>query len=217
MVRTINGKPRPFGDDKPKKGAAIAAAAVVTGGALAVGGASIGIGGGTTASLDSAASQALKSKSSSKKSAQKGRHSEAWQRLGWRRIKKQAKRELECGPHSFGEVQRFFLRRPCVDLDRMLVTVNDGAGNTIDVSVAWVKMPAASQASDLKRLIDKDGTGNVLLFGEAPPGSRFTGKNYDSRLAKKVLVVAESAPAGGRPSETTLETAVEVAVEFPSP
>ncbi|MER6666223.1 hypothetical protein ABT256_16910 [Amycolatopsis japonica] len=137
--------------------------------------------------------------------------------MGWRRLKKTGKRELKCGPHSYGEVQRFFLRHPCVDLDRMLVTVDDGTGNTIDVSVAWVKMPKASEASDLKRLIDKDGTGNVLLVGEVPPGSRFTGENYDSRLAKKVLVVAESAPAGGRPSETALETAVEVAVEFPAP
>ncbi|MFI7123672.1 hypothetical protein [Amycolatopsis sp. NPDC049868] len=191
-----------------------AGALVATGVVVA---ATSGIGGGATASLDSAASQALKGKSSSKKSAQKGRHSEAWQRLGWRQLKKQAKRELKCGPHSFGEVQRFFLRHPCVDLDRMMVTVDDGTGNTIAVSVAWVKMPKAGEASDLKRLIDKDGTGNVILFGEAPPGSRFTGKNYDSRLAKRLVVIAEAAPAAGRPSETTLETAVEVAVEFPAP
>lgn len=191
------------------------AGALVTTGVVVA--ATNGIGGGAATSLDSAASQALKGKSSSKKSAQKGRHSEAWQRLGWRGLKKQAKRELKCGPHSFGEVQRFLLRHPCADLDRMLVTVDDGAGNTIDVSVAWVKMPKAGEASDLKRLIDKDGTGNVLLFGEAPPGSRFTGENYDSRLAKKLVVIAEAAPATGRPSETTLETAVEVAVEFPAP
>ncbi|WP_244199615.1 hypothetical protein [Amycolatopsis thailandensis] len=130
------------------------AGALVTAGVVVA--ATNGIGG---ASLDSAAGQALKGKSSSKKSAQKGRHSEAWQRLGWRRLKKQAKRELKCGPRSFGEVQRFFLRHPCVDLDRMFVTVADGAGSTISVSVAWVKMP---KASDLKRLIDKDGTGNVI-------------------------------------------------------
>lgn len=172
-----------------------------------------GIGGGTAASLDSAASQALKGKSSSKKSAQKGRHAETWQRLGWRQLKRTAKRELTCGPHSFGEVQRFFLRHPCVDLDRVVVTVDDGAGNTIAVSVAWVKMPRAGEAGDLKRLADKDGTGNVVLLGEAPPGSRFTGKNYDSRLAKKLVAIAESAPASGRPSEATLETAVE----FPAP
>ncbi|MEV7549980.1 hypothetical protein AB0N89_10180 [Amycolatopsis sp. NPDC089917] len=190
-------------------------------GALATAGvvvaATNGIGGGGAASLDSAASQALKGKSSSKKSAQKGRHSEAWQRLGWRQLKKTAKRELKCGPHSFGEVQRFFLRHPCVDLDRMIVTVGDGAGNTIAVSVAWVKMPKASEASELKRLLDKDGTGNVALYGEVRHGSRFTGENYDSRLAKKLVVIAESAPVAGRPSEATLETAVEVAVEFPAP
>ncbi|EME65136.1 hypothetical protein [Amycolatopsis decaplanina] len=137
--------------------------------------------------------------------------------MGWRQLKKTAKRELKCGPHSFGEVQRFFLRHPCVDLDRMMVTVDDGAGNTIAVSVAWVKMPKASEASDLKRLIDKDDTGNVALFGEVQPGSRFTGENYDSRLARKLVVIAESAPVGGRPSEATLETAVEIAVEFPAP
>ncbi|WP_233621771.1 hypothetical protein [Amycolatopsis sp. WAC 04182] len=192
-------------------------AAAATASVVAVGGVSVSAGGGSAVSLDSAASQALKGKSSSKKSAQKGRHSETWQRLGWRQLKKTAKRELNCGPHSFGEVQRFFLRHPCVDLDRMLVTVDDGAGNTIAVSVAWVKMPRAGEASDLKRLVDKDGTGNVVLFGEAPPGSRFTGKNYDSRLAKKLVVIAESAPASGRPSDATLETAVDVAAEFPAP
>ncbi|GAB3710801.1 hypothetical protein GCM10027598_16500 [Amycolatopsis oliviviridis] len=198
---------------KYKYGAgALATAGVVVAATSGIG----GVGGGA-ASLDSAASQALKGKSSSKKSAQKGRHSEAWQRLGWRQLKKTAKRELKCGPHSFGEVQRFFLRHPCVDLDRMIVTVDDGAGNTLAVSVAWVKMPKASEASELKRLIDKDGTGNVTLYGEARPGSRFTGENYDSRLAKKLVVLAESAPVSGRPSETTLETAVEVAVEFPAP
>ncbi|WP_233598756.1 hypothetical protein [Amycolatopsis sp. WAC 01375] len=190
-------------------------------GALATAGvvvaATSGIGGGTAASLDSAASQALKGKSSSKKSAQKGRHSEAWQRLGWRQLKRTAKRELKCGPHSFGEVQRFFLRHPCVDLDRMAITVDDGAGNTIIVSVAWVKMPVASEASDLKRLVDRDDTGNVALFGEVRHGSRFTGENYDSRLAKKLVVIAESAPEAGRPGEATLETAVEVAVQFPAP
>ncbi len=168
-----------------------------------------GIGGGTAASLDSAASQALKGKGSSKKSAQKGRHSEAWQRLGRRQLKKTAKRELKCGPHSFGEVQRFFLRHPCVDLDR--------AGNTIIVSVAWVKMPVASEASDLRRLVDRDDTGNVALFGEVRHGSRFTGKNYDSLLARKLGVIAESASEAGRPSEATLETAVEVAVQVPAP
>ncbi|MFC3456445.1 hypothetical protein [Amycolatopsis speibonae] len=131
-----------------------------------------GLGGGGAASLDSAAGQALKGKSSSKKSAQKGHHSETWQRLGWRQLRKNANRELNCGPHSFGEVQRFFLRHPCVDLDRMIVTVDDGAGNTIAVSVAWVKMPKASEAGELKRLIDKDGTGNVALYGEVRHGTR---------------------------------------------
>ncbi|HET6287651.1 MAG TPA: hypothetical protein VFG15_13000 [Amycolatopsis sp.] len=176
-----------------------------------------GIGGGTAVSVDSAASQALKGKNSSKKSAQKGHHAEAWQRLGWRQLKKAAKRELKCGPHSFGEVQRFFLRHPCVDLDRLVITVDDGAGNTITVSVAWVKMPKANEASDLKRLVDRDDTGNVALLGEARHGSRFTGKNYDSRLAKNLVVIGESAPETGRPSEATLETAAEIAVQFPAP
>ncbi|MEV6905702.1 hypothetical protein [Amycolatopsis sp. NPDC051071] len=149
----------------------VSAAAVVAGGALAADGVSISAGGGA-ASLDSAASQTLKGKTSSKKFAQKGRQSEAWRRLGWRQLKKTAKRELNCGPHSSARSSDFFLRHPCVDL---------------------------------------------ALFGEGRPGTRFTGENYDSRLDKKVVVIAEAAPAGGRPSESTLETAVEVAVEFPAP
>ncbi len=195
-------------------------AAVATASVVAVGGVSISAGGGGSAALDSAAGQAAKGKSSSKKSAQKGRHSEAWERLGWRQLRKAAKRELKCGPHSFGEVQRFFLRHPCIDLDRMVFAVDDGSGNTIVVSVAWVKMPKTGEASDLKRLVDTDGTGNVSpLGGEllGLRGIRFTGENYDSRLTKKLVVIAEAAPAGGRPGEALLETAVEVAVEFPAP
>ncbi|WP_409495568.1 hypothetical protein [Amycolatopsis sp. cmx-11-12] len=179
--------------------------------------AGIGLGGGSAASLDSAAGQALKGKTSSKKSAQKGRQSEAWQRLGWRQLRKAENRELKCGPHSFGEVQRFFLRHPCTDLDRMIVTVDDGAGTSIAVSVAWVKMPKANEAGELKRLVDKDGTGNIALLGEVRHGERFTGEDYDSRLDRKLVVIAESARVAGRPSEATLETAVEVAVEFPAP
>ncbi|WP_236004565.1 hypothetical protein [Amycolatopsis pittospori] len=211
------GKPDQPRDEKGRWTSRGSLAAVATASVVAVGGVSISAGGGGAASLDSAASQALKGKSSSKKSAQKGRQSEAWQRLGWRQMKKTAKRELKCGPNSFGEVQRFFLRHPCTDLNRMFVTVGDGAGNTIAVSVAWVKMPKAGQASDLRRLVDKDDTGNIVLFGEARPGTRFTGENYDSRLDRKLVVIAEAAPDGGRPSESTLETAVEVAVEFPAP
>lgn len=215
------GRPDQPRDEKGRWTSRNSLAAAATAGVVAVVGVGVSAGGGGAATLDSAASQALKGKTSGKSagknSAKKGRHSEAWQRLGWRQLKKTAKQGLKCGPHSFGEVQKFFLRHPCADLDRMFVTVDDGSGNTIAVSVAWVKMPKASEASELKRLIDKDGTGNVALYGETHHGSRFTGENYDSRLRQRLVVIAESAPATGRPSEATLETAVEIAVEFPSP
>ncbi|UMO99611.1 hypothetical protein [Amycolatopsis sp. EV170708-02-1] len=47
-------------------------------------------------------------------------------------------------------------------------------------------MPKTTETSDLKRLVDKDGTGNVIFFGAAPPGSRITGDKYDSRLTKSL-------------------------------
>ncbi|GHG21502.1 MULTISPECIES: hypothetical protein [Amycolatopsis] len=218
MVRMVGGKPRPFGADKPKKGrAAVLAAAVV--GAAAAGGTALGTGGGA-ASLESGGGSTLKARNSSKESARKGRHEDAMKRLGLKTIKKVVKRELKCAPYAFGQVQQFFVHHPCKALSRMLLAVGDGRGNTVVVTIAWVRMPKTAEARDLRELADRDGTGNIYAVPDAllkRAGVRFTGDHYESRLDGPRLVIAEATSGGGHPDPAVLEDAADVAVEFPAP
>jgi hypothetical protein len=222
MVRMVGGKPRPFGDDKPKTGrAALLVAAVVAAvvGAAAAGGTALSTGGGV-ASVGSGGGSSLKARSSSKESARKGKHEDAMQRLGLKTIKKVAKRELKCAPYSFAEVRNFFVRHPCKALSRMLLAVGDGGGNTVVVTIAWVRMPKAAEARDLRKLADRDGTGNIYALPDAVlkrAGVQFTGDHYESRLDGSLLVIAEATSGGGHPDPAVLDDAADVAAEFPVP
>lgn len=98
--------------------------------------------------------------------------------------------------------------------------VGDGQGNTIVVSIAWVRMRNAVTAEQLKRLIDTNGTGNItpILDGALEHRAiRFTGKHYASRRTGSLVVIAESAPGTGRPDPGVLDGVAEVAVVFPPP
>ncbi|NBH07155.1 hypothetical protein [Amycolatopsis sp. SID8362] len=218
MVRMVGGKPRPFGDDKPKKGrVALLTAAIV--GAAAAGGTAISAG-GSTASVGSGGGSSLKARGSSKESARKGRHEEAMTRLGLKKIKKLAKRELKCAPYAFGQVQDFLVRHPCKALTRMLLAVGDEGGNTVVVTIAWVRMPKTAEARDLRKLTDRDGTGNIYALPDAlleRSGIRFTGDHYASRLDGALLVIAEATGGNGHPDPVVLQNAADVAVEFPAP
>ncbi|MFC0107116.1 hypothetical protein [Kibdelosporangium aridum] len=113
-----NGVVRPLNGKKSKSGAVVALAAA---GVIAVGaGAATGGAGASAAAVSagsstgSGAAQAIRVRAkSSKDSARKGRHDEAWRRMSWKSVKRLAKQQLRCGPQSYGEVQQFFLRNPC--------------------------------------------------------------------------------------------------------
>jgi hypothetical protein len=141
-------------------------------------------------------------------------------RLGLKTLKKVVKRELKCAPYAFGQVQEFFVRHPCKALSRMLLPVTDGGGNTVVVTIAWVRMPKATDARDLRDLADRDGSGNIYALPDAllkQAGVRFTGDHYASRLDGSLLVIAEATSGGGRPGDAVLEEAATVAAEFPVP
>ncbi|AXB43598.1 hypothetical protein [Amycolatopsis albispora] len=201
-----------------KSGTGLAAATVA--GLMAFGGGAVG--GGTASVGAGSGSGAVNSvsKSGGKQAAKKGQHGNAFRQLKMKNIRKNTQRGLNCAKHSFGDVQQFFLRTPCRELDRMLFAVNDEQGNEIAVSIAWVRMGKAGDAAEFKSLVDIDGTGNV-----SPPagaalgltGVEFTGRYYDSRRDGTLVVVAEAAPAGGRPSEQLLHDTADVASEFPQP
>ncbi|UQS24218.1 hypothetical protein L1857_15980 [Amycolatopsis thermalba] len=205
------GKRRP--GYKKKGGAAIAAVAL---GAAVAGGAGLTTGGGTAGGTATSAH----GKPAGKDAARKGQRDQAWTRLGLRQLKQVARAELTCGAHSYGQVRQFFRKHPCRKLDRLLLAIGDAHGNTVVVSIAWVRMPSAGTAADLKELADTDGTGNVepLAAGALGlAGVEFTGQYYGSRRSGSLVVIAEAAPGGGHPDPATMDDAAEVAAEFPPP
>jgi hypothetical protein len=189
--------------------------------ALASGGvvAATSVGG---AAVDSVVGQSIQARTTnSKNAARRGRYDEAWRRMGLRTVTREIKRDLECAVHSYGQVREFFLRTPCRSLQRTLLAVCDAQGNTVVVSVAWVRMRNTVSAERLKRLVDTDGTGNVspIIASEVLSlrGVQFTGKHYASRRTGLLIVIVEAAPGSGQPDTEVLDGAAQVAAEFPPP
>jgi hypothetical protein len=140
--------------------------------------------------------------------------------MGMRGVRKQVKQDLTCIANSFGQVREFFLRTPCTSLDRVLFAVDDGHGDLIVVSVAWVAFRTRGDARRFKDLDDTYGTGNVSPMGGALLGLadvRFTGQHYRSRRAGTTVVIAEAEPADGAQEDAVLDAVAEVAVLLPGP
>lgn len=183
-----------------------------------LGGAGAGAGG---TAADSAARQSPRTKTQNGKSeARNGRTAQAWTRLGWKQLERKAEHAVDCAVNSYGQVRDFFVHTPCKSLDRALLAVADDTGNTIVVSIAWVRMGSGGAAARLKDLADTDGTGNVSPLGSAVldlRDIRFTGRYYSSDRRGALVVISEAAPGGAHPDATAMEAATEVAVLFPPP
>lgn len=217
---TKNGRRIPIYDNGGKKKSGVVAAVGVFVAVMAVGGG--GLGGATSVGgADSAVEQSVQARiTSSKNAARKGQYDEAWRRMGLKAIRREVKQDLECALHSFGQVQQFFLRTPCRSLQRMLLPLGDGHGNTIVLSIAWVRMFNASSAERLKQLADTYGTGNVSPIGREileQRGIRFAGQHYASHRTGSLVVIAEATSGSGWPNAEMLDGAAHVAVEFPPP
>lgn len=191
----------------------VAAAAIAIGAAAMGGGAGVGgAGGGASAGNVSAARV-----TQSKQAARNGRADDAWRHLNLRSVRRLAEPALDCAINSYGQVRDFFLRNPCRALDRTLFTLTDGAGNTVVVSVSWVRMHGRDGVRRLKDLIDVDGTGSVTQLGAdllQAQGVRFTGTPFRSRPKGTLLVVAEGAVVSGQPDPAVFATIVDVAAEL---
>ncbi|GAA3829113.1 hypothetical protein [Amycolatopsis tucumanensis] len=225
MGRRIGGK---GGGSDPgpgkKTGRVVAAAALVgvvgvTSGTVSLGGSAAIEGAVADSGANAVAGRGLNSrKADSKRSAGRGRPDEAWQRLGLRGMRKTAKRDASCLIHSHGEIREFFLRTPCTSLDRQLLAIGDGNGNTALVSVVWVSFRSRGQARDFERLEKIHGNGDITPLAASliqMADVRFTAHHFDSRLAGNTVVIAESERATGQVSEAVLDALAEVAVHLP--
>lgn len=172
------------------------------------------------AALDTSVSQSTvdEATASSRKAAAKGDESEAWQRMALKEIKKDIKHDLRCAVQSFGQVQQYFLAHPCDRLDQQLFAIDDGKGNVIAGSVMWVKMPSEQAATQFRQLEDTYGSGDVTPFGTEVlelGGFRFTGQHYKSRQDGSLVVIAETEPVRGHPSDALLKEVATVADVLP--
>ncbi|MFL6145136.1 MAG: hypothetical protein ACJ72N_25130 [Labedaea sp.] len=219
MGRRIGGA----GGGSDKGGVSGAAVVVAVAGVLAVGGAGFaGLEGATVSSGGAAESltgpNLAVRKAEGQKSARKGEAKQAWQKMGMRELKKTVKQDISCLAHSHGKVREFFLRTPCTSLDRILLAVGDGQGNTMLVSVVWVGFRTKTQAADFKRVEDVPGSGDITPLGASlltMTEIRFTGNHYKPRLDGKTLVIAETETATGHFGEDVLDAVADVAVYLP--
>ncbi len=199
-------------------------AAVIAGTVLASVGAygPIGVsGGGVSAVVDSSIGQVTRGVlTKAKRSAARGNRQTAWRQLGLQRLGKPRIRTGRCAVDSYGQVQQFFVRKPCRALRRMLVPLGDGSGNEIVVSVSWVEMPDRQKARELRDLVDIHGTGNVAPLPGSLVGAGeidWTGLNYDSRPSGRTVVIAEVEPLRGSPHPEYMDGVADIAANLPRP
>jgi hypothetical protein len=138
----------------------------------------------------------------------RGQYSNAWLRVACDTSASRQDRP-GCTAYSSGQVRKCFLTDPCLGLQRSLITLVDDKGRTITVSISWVRMPNSVSARQLKRLVDRPGTGSLSPVVD-PVGVRFTGKHYASRRAGSVVITAEAAAGSGRVGSALLDRPVRL-------
>jgi hypothetical protein len=107
-----------------------------------------------------------------------------------------ARADTDCASNAYGKVADFFRGTPCAQLDRSLYSTTVD-GRMIAVSVSVVRMPTEQAATDLKKLADTDGTGNVsdlLRAGARVPGGpdALTDAGYASGREGATVMIAEA-------------------------
>ncbi len=213
-----DGTVYPLNSKKGKVGAvalalSVVAAAGMSSSAIGLGGA--GVGGGSQLST------ALRPNvANARTAATKGQRTKARRTLRLRTRGRTTRSHLSCVAHSYGQVQSFFTTSPCRSLRRMQFWLDDNNGNSIVVSVAWVRMSTTTSATALKRLADTHGTGNVApiaMRALQAKGIAITGDHYASRRNKRLVVISEAERATGQADDQVLNDAAFVASRFPRP
>lgn len=213
-----DGTRYPIDDSRSKGGgAAIATVAAVVVAASGGGLSATSLGeAGESALSDSIQTQSKKAE----KSARKGDYKRAWRQMRVREIKKNIRKDLTCSLNSFGKVQQFFIEHPCRKLDRAVLVIGDGRGDTSLVSIAWVRMRSQRSAKELKNLDNKSGSGDISTAGSTllqTKGVKFTGEHYAGRLKGPQFVRAEAVPLTGSMNSHLLDAIANISSFLPSP
>jgi hypothetical protein len=106
----------------------------------------------------------------------------------------------DCAANSYGEVRDYFSGHPCQGVQRAWYEVSDDEDNAAVLSVAWVEMPDVEAANDLKRLVDRPGTGNVTELSKADgpcQDVRYSGWYYRSDVDGATFRSVQAEPLAG--------------------
>jgi hypothetical protein len=107
-----------------------------------------------------------------------------------------ARTDTDCAANAYGKVAEYFRGAPCAKLDRALYTTTVD-GRLVVVSVAAVRLGTEQAATELKRLADANGTGNVsdlLRAGVRVPNGpdALTDAGYAAFRDGSTVVIAEA-------------------------
>jgi hypothetical protein len=121
---------------------------------------------------------------------------------GWTR--RASDSQTDCAAHSYGQVQSFFARTPCISVQRLLATTSEH-GRAVVIASSVVSFRTPAQAQQYLSLVNADGTGNVadlLREGVSYPGGpeRMPDAGFASRLDGNRVLVAEAGYVGGTSS-----------------
>jgi hypothetical protein len=114
-----------------------------------------------------------------------------------------------CTSHSYGEVQAFFQKNPCVALHREMYVLDDPHGDgKVLVAYASVEMKDADQARCLQEVLDKNGSGNVTELSRergAYRSVRYDDAVFASDRDGTVVVNAQAKFVQGKSRRSDLE------------
>jgi hypothetical protein len=135
---------------------------------------------------------------------------------GW--VREASDRQTNCAAHAYGQVQSYFARTPCVSVDRLLASTNQG-GRAVVIASNLVTLHSAAQAQQYLNLVNSDGTGNIsdlLREGVSYPGGpdKLPDAAFASRQDGNKVWVAEAGYVGGTSSasDPTLRAIAEEGV-----
>jgi hypothetical protein len=123
---------------------------------------------------------------------------------GW--VREASDRQADCAAHAYGQVQSYFARSPCVSVERLLATTNQG-GRAVVIASNVVTLRSAAQAEQYLTLVNADGTGNIadlLREGVSYAGGpdKLPDAAFASRQDGTKVWVAEAGYVGGTSSAT---------------
>lgn len=104
--------------------------------------------------------------------------------------------DSDCAANAYGKVAEYFRSTPCTKLDRALYT-STVDGRLVVAAVAVVRLSSDQAATELKKLADANGTGNVsdlLRAGVRVPNGpdALTDAGYAATRDGSAVVIAEA-------------------------